>query len=59
MRHLVDNIIEGKKGEKEMLFIKRYQSSYCEKEQSWYEQKSEYGSIAMRSFDKRKPGMRS
>ncbi len=38
-----------------MLFIKAYQSSYCEKEQSWYEQKSDYGSIAMRSFDNRKP----
>ena len=37
-----------------MLFIKAYQSSYCEYKQSWSE-KSEYGSIAMRSDDKRKP----
>jgi len=31
-----------------------YQSSSCEQKQSWSE-KSEYGSIAMRSEDKRKP----
>lgn len=38
-----------------MLFIRAYQSSYCEYKQSWSE-KSEYGSIAMRSEDKRKLG---
>jgi len=37
-----------------MLFTRAYQSSYCESKQSWSEYK-EYGSIAMRSYDKRKP----
>ena len=38
-----------------MILTNAYQSSYCESKQSWSEQKSEYGSIAMRSEDKRKP----
>ncbi len=38
-----------------MLHTMLYQSSYCEsKQQSWSEYK-EYGSIAMRSYGKRKP----
>ena len=40
-----------------MAFSRAYQSSYCEYKQSWSE-KSEYGSIAMRSEDKRKPAQK-
>ena len=53
-----DNIIRIQKTVTEvfdMMFNMAYQSSYCEYKQSWFE-KSEYGSIAMRSEDKRKPG---